>query len=543
MSHRLPLRALVAAITLCGTAAQAQNAQPVTSLNRIVEQTLLTNPEIQTRYQDFRASLEGQSVARGGFLPQVNAQGSYGREYRSNVPDAGSYSWTRPGYSLELRQLLFDGFRTSNDVKQLGFTKLARYYDLMAVTDETAYAAIQSYADLQRNRELEELAKHNFDLHRDTMAQIRERAMSGVGRYVDLEQASGRLALAQTNLFTESANVLDVTQRYRRITGASPTADMLPIPDMSNRLPDHPKDFSDSIRRNPSFLSTQASVQAANAGIKVAQSNYSPKLEVVATTGRDQSEADPAYRNVQSSSVQLVASMNLYRGGADAARVRQTSAQAYAARDLRNYTCRNIQQDLAVAWTNITRLREQMPFLVRHEQSTNKVRDAYRQQFNIGQRSLLDLLDTENELFESRRALVNGRYDLRLAEYRWLTLSHRLLSALELIPARDDVPDEERLLESDANIIEMCATDAPDQASLQPVKVEYNEGVLPPTLTPLYPTSGASPAAATTTGMPAAASAPRYTPVRAAPVAPEDRAAVRPIYPAGMPAATPARQP
>jgi hypothetical protein len=119
-----------------------------------------------------------------------------------------------------------------------------------------------------------------------------------------------------------------------------------------------------------------------------------------------------------------------------------------------------------------------------------------------------------------------------------LTLSHRLLSALELIPARDDVPDEERLLESDANIIEMCATDAPDQASLQPVKVEYNEGVLPPTLTPLYPTSGASPAAATPTGMPAAASAPRY-----APVAPEDRAAVRPIYPAGMPAATPARQP
>ena len=49
-----------------------------------------------------------------------------GREYRNNVPGVGSQQWSRPGYNLELRQLIFDGFRTSNDVKQAGFDKLAR---------------------------------------------------------------------------------------------------------------------------------------------------------------------------------------------------------------------------------------------------------------------------------------------------------------------------------------------------------------------------------------------------------------------------------
>ena len=81
-----------------------------------------------------------------------------------------------------------------------------------------------------------------------------------------------------------------------------------------------------------------------------------------------------------------------------------------------------------------------MPFLRDHEVATAKVRDAYRQQFQIGQRTLLDLLNTENELFESRRALTNAQYDLKLAQYRWLALSHALLPALSLQPARNEMP-------------------------------------------------------------------------------------------------------
>ena len=471
-------------------AAFAQSAapasgQPAVTLNQIVEQTLLSNPEIQAKYHDFQSSLEGQAVARGAFFPQVNALGYVGREYRNNVPGVGSQNWSRPGYSVELRQLIFDGFRTSNDVKQAGFDKLARFYDLLATSDSTALAAVQAYIDLQRYRDMELLARQNYSLHEETLKQIGERADSGVGRRVDLEQAGGRLALAQTNLMTETANLLDVQQRFQRVTGALPPDSMQPTPDISSKLPAKPTDFNESLRRNPSFLSKQAGLQAAQAGVASSKGAFSPKFEFVASTGRDQNDPTPQNRDIQSSSVQVVMSYNLYRGGADSARVRQTSAQSYAARDIRDYTCRNVQQDLAVAWNNVASLSQKLPFLRDHEVATTKVREAYRQQFQIGQRSLLDLLDTENELFESRRALTNALYDLQLAQYRWLALSHTLLPALALQPARNEMPEENGKLEVSDEVIKLCNSTVPDSARLAPVRVQYNEGNLPPTFIPV----------------------------------------------------------
>jgi len=476
-----------------GTMPAAQpSSAPVTAasagatLYTVVEKTLLSNPEIQARYHDFRSSLEGQSVARGGFLPQVNAQGYYGRVWQNRLPgEERSQNWTRPGYNVELRQLLFDGFRTSNDVKQAGFEKLSRFYDLLATSDEMAFNAAQAFVDVQRYRDLELLARSNYTLHDETLKQIRERADSGVGRRVDLEQAGGRLSLAQTNLMTESANLNDVSQRFRRVTGMSVPAVMAPMPKVGDKLPVAPTSFDDSLRSNPSILSKQALLQAADAGAQSAKAAFSPKFEFVANSGTDTSQPGVEYKNVRTSNVQVVMSYNLYRGGSDSARVRQVAAQNYAARDVRDYTCRNVQQDLAIAWNQIVHLRQSLPFLRDHELATTKVREAYRQQFQIGQRTLLDLLDTENELFESRRAYTNALYDLQIAEYRWLTLSHKLLPTLGLRPANDETPEENGKLELTDDVIKLCNSDVPDASRLEPVRVIYNQGTLPPDFVPV----------------------------------------------------------
>jgi len=469
-------------------AAPVALSQTTATLNKVVEQTLLTNPEVQARYQDFRQAMEGQNVVRGGLLPQVNAQAFTGHEWRSYVP-SGAKDWNSPGYNLELRQLLFDGFATLNNMKQAGFDKLARYYDLLATSDDTAYSAVQAYLDLQRFRTLETLARENYGMHTDTLKQIRERAESGVGRRVDMEQAGGRLALAQTNLQTATANLLDVQARYRRITGGAAPAALAPAPDISGRLPADPANFNESLRRNPSLLSKQATLQGAQAGVAAAKGAFSPRFEFVASNGRNRDLPSEGGRDVRSSRIQLEMTYNLFRGGSDAARVRQTTAQSYGARDVRDYTCRNIQQDLSVAWNNVARLREQMPFLRDHQIATAKVRDAYRQQFQIGQRSLLDLLDTENELFEARQALVNAEFDLQTAQYRWLALSHLLLPAVEVQPANDEMPDENGRLEVTDEVIKQCDSVVPDEKQLAPVTVSYQADNAPPVLIPQGPTS------------------------------------------------------
>jgi adhesin transport system outer membrane protein len=137
------------------------------------------------------------------------------------------------------------------------------------------------------------------------------------------------------------------------------------------------------------------------------------------------------------------------------------------------------------------KLREQIPFLREHEMATSKVRAAYMQQFQIGERSLLDLLDTENELFDSRRALVNAQYDLKKAEYRWLALSHQVLPAVSLSQPYKDAPEEASKLDFPEESLTACLTPAPDTRNLAPVDMVYRDGMLPPTIKTLDTTAPA----------------------------------------------------
>lgn len=474
-AQQAPVVQPVVVATLAAAAPTASGS----ALPQVVEQALMTNPEVRARFQDFTSSLEGQEIARAGWRPQVTAQGWVGKEWRNNVPNTPSSDWGRPGWSLELRQLIFDGAAVSNNITQMGFEKLSKFHDLRATTETLASEAIGAYLDVQRYREMSRLASENFSIHETTMGQLRERQQSGVGRGVDLEQASGRLSLAQTNLMTENNNLNDVTQRYRRIVGSYPGATLDPVPAVSDKLPvpGVATDFSDALRVNSTILSKQALVQAAEAGEKVAKAAHSPTVELRASTGRDREQPGNAYRDVQSSRVQVLLTYNLYRGGADEARLRQTIAQAYAARDVRDFTCRNVQQDLAVAWNNIARLRQQIPFMRDHELSTAKVRVAYQQQFQIGQRSLLDLLNTENELFDARRALVNAQYDLTKFEYQWLTMAGQVLPALGLAqPHADSKPEEQKDLGLIDDTLRSCLTPLPDTHNLMPVVAVHRTG-------------------------------------------------------------------
>ncbi|MGB5806913.1 TolC family protein, partial [Castellaniella sp.] len=288
-----------------------------TTLTQAVETAVLHNPEVSAQFHNFQSGVEGQKVRRGALLPEVNLQGWTGREYRGSTSTNGSTDWNRNGYSLSLRQLLFDGFSTINDVRQLGFEKLADYYTLKATVDDLAQQAVQAYLDVQRYREQVNLAQQNYNLHKDILGQISERSSSGVGRGVDEVQAQARLALAQTNLMTAAGNLNDVTQRYQRIVGQVPTETMADAPDVAASLPKDPTDFTQSVRVSPSVLAKQALVQAAERGKASAQGRFSPTLELRAATGRDRS--DPPYINnetTQSSNVQLFANFNLFRGGA-----------------------------------------------------------------------------------------------------------------------------------------------------------------------------------------------------------------------------------
>ncbi|MCB6184461.1 TolC family outer membrane protein [Leeia sp. TBRC 13508] len=414
-------------------------AKPVASLKEAAESAVMTSPEILAKWHDYLATAEEQGVAKGGFLPKVNLTLGVGREKQVD-PGQEDRTYNRSGGAISLRQMIFDGFATSNQVKQFGHAKLAKYYELLATTDDIVLQVAKAYWDVQRYRELVSLAKDNYAIHRGIFDQIEDRVKAGVGRRVDLEQASGRLALAESNWLTEESNLHDVTVVFQRLVGEVPADSLADAPTLASRLPRQADVLNSAFSHNPSFLSAVENIRSARAQLQVAKANNLPSLEFRANHDITRNQ-DGVIGKHKTNVVELVLNYNLFNGGSDAARGRQYSEQLNLALDLRDKACRDIRQVASIAWNDVQKLKEQIGYLEQHQLSTEKARDAYRKQFDIGQRTLLDLLDTENELFDAKRSLVNAQYDYKLAEARVLASGSKLMPALALTPITRDAPE------------------------------------------------------------------------------------------------------
>lgn len=449
------IKPLVLSLMLIGSAAQAA------TLAEITERALARNPDLQIRVHDYNASGSEQDAARGALRPRLDLEAYGGRDRYDPSPGTSNY-FKHPGASLQLRQLLFDGGAASGDVRRLGYAKATRYFELLQATDDIALEAARSYLDVLRYRQLTRQSQENWAAHKEIYEQLASKVQAGVGRRVDLEQASGRLALAQSNWLTDTSNLHDVSARFERVVGEVPPELGVP-PDLTKHLPEDSQVLNETLRANPSFLATVANLRAARAQKDVRRAARSPVVEFRASAGTERNR-NGYDGNYGSGTVQIVMNYNLYRGGADSARISQAEELYQTALQMREKSCRDIRQTTTIAWTNVRKLREQLRYLDQHLLATEKARDAYRQQFDIGQRSLLDLLDTENELFQARRAYANAQYDLRLAEYQVLSTSHRLLPGLGLAPKLDSFPELDAADSDDA--VAHCGSELPSYEAL-----------------------------------------------------------------------------
>ncbi|PKO59484.1 MAG: channel protein TolC, partial [Betaproteobacteria bacterium HGW-Betaproteobacteria-17] len=196
-------------------------AQETTTLTDAVRKAISENPDVQATWYAFLSSNDEQDVARGGFLPRLDLSAGWGWEHWSQANRADE-DFRRSNVTLSLRQMVYDGFATSNEVSRLGYAKLVRYYEVLAASEQVGLEALRAYHDVMRYRELQRLAVENYGQHQSIFKKVQDRVKAGVGRGVDMEQAAGRLALSESNRVTEASNLYDVSNRYLRIVGSAP---------------------------------------------------------------------------------------------------------------------------------------------------------------------------------------------------------------------------------------------------------------------------------------------------------------------------------
>lgn len=396
----------------------ARAEEPLT-LSAAVELAILTNPEVLQSYKNYESAVKDREAAFGRYLPSVDLTSSYGTESRHDpLVLNGNFNYTRNQTTLALKQMIFDGFATRNEVERLDRTSKSRLYELENVSQSIALQATRAYIDLIRYRTLNVLAEDNYVAHKIIFEQLLLKAKAGVGKRSDVEQAQSRLSLADYNLNVEGSNLHDIEARYQRLVGN------LPPKEINNNIPvkkDIPEDKTSAINKallnNPSLLAAIEDILSQKALLDNKNAAFMPKVEFRARAdrGQDLNGYAGAHKN---DVAEVVMSWNLFNGFTDINLVRKEQAALEAVTNRRDKTCRDIRQEIQLAYYDIKKLNQQEAFLDSRVISIEKARDAYRKQFDIGQRTLVDLLNAENELFEAKRLYTNVANDIFVAYVR-----------------------------------------------------------------------------------------------------------------------------
>jgi len=401
------------------------------TLRDAARHTVTSNPGVRAAVNEFEAAEAQVRAAKGGYLPRIDLEAGIGTE-RIDDPRYNVNNFDRDRVSVLLSQMLYDGFYTRNTVRKFGYASRMRYFEVWSAAENVTAEVARAYYDVLRHRELVELSKENYAAHRLIFEQIERRVRAGVSRRVDLDQAYGRLALAESNLLTDLTNLHDVSMRYQRIIGETP-AENLAEPEIArNMLPAGVDDtLRESYVQNPQLNAAVANVWSANSAADAQKAKMLPRLDLRARQDYWDNKDDITGEH-EEGVIELVMSYNLYNGGADRAERRRLLRKADQAVDQRDQTCRDIRQEVAIAYNDMQAFEEQLIFLDRHRQAIGNAREAYRRQFDIGQRTLLDMLDTENEYYEARRAYVTAKRQRDVAYTRALAGAGRLVRVLEL---------------------------------------------------------------------------------------------------------------
>jgi adhesin transport system outer membrane protein len=289
-----------------------------------------------------------------------------------------------------------------------------------------------------KRREMVTLARNNLQAHQRINDQIGLRSERGVGSTADLDQSVARLALAENNLYTEQVNLADAEANFFSATGRMPD-ELEPPASIRGELPADVRSAQQAMMDNNPFLkSAQADVHAAEKQYEVAKSPFYPRFDLeLATTADDNVQGDEGHYNTWRAAV--VMNYNLFNGMRDKARLQSAAHQINQSMDIRNNALRVVNENLSLAWNAMENARLQTPKAREYAEYTSRVREAYQQQFSLGQRSLLDLLDSDNELFTANRRYAEVRYTEEFSMYRVIAAMGELLKKQNVVAPAEAV--------------------------------------------------------------------------------------------------------
>lgn len=405
------------------------------TLIEAVDKTIQNNPQILSEAHR-RISVDHTiDQARAGYAPQVDLNLGIGRQRTDtprNQPDRGSNTLTRGEAGLNATQMLYDGFSTKSQVDRASSAAQSAGFSVNDTTESISLRAIEAYLNVLRRDDLLQLTQNNLHAHEHIFSQIEQRSESGVGRRADVDQVAARLALSQSNLAAEMGNLEDAKTNYQRVVGNFPETPVNPGDGCCDMAPAVLEDaLSIAYNRHPALRVALSDHEASLADQQNAKAAFHPRLALDAGINTDNNlNGLEGHNNGLYAMLRL--EYNLLNGGADKARIQQTESLTEQQKAQVEIVKRQTDLDVRLAWNALETVTNRLPMLEQRVESAEKTQAAYATQFNLGQRTLLDLLDSENELLEASIQYKEAYYNRIYSCYRLAEAMGMLLETMAL---------------------------------------------------------------------------------------------------------------
>lgn len=458
MSKNRFLKILLPSIALTfGTQANAY------TVHEAVAHSLATSPDflISTNVRDEVDKQLRESYA--GYLPSVDMTAGLGQQYTNNattradtgfnganftatggtlvnpVSNLGTTTMTRTEFGLTASQMLFDGFAVYHDVEGHKARVRAESWRVNGSAQDTAMNAVQAYLNVLQNREMVANTRENLATIERIYGQIQKRSEGGIGRKADLDQAEARVALARVNHVKQQGYLRDAETAFLRHVGIPVPANLI-IPETPQGFPNSENEaIEQGLKCHPIFRASVEDVDVTRNEYKGVRATFVPRLDLQLGHTRNHN-VDGNQGDSDDNTAMLRARWNLFRGGKDLATICEKASKLQEAQEVSNRAQRQVVEKVRLDWNLYKTHADALPALKEHVDSSIKTRDAYQKQFNIGQRTLLDLLDSENELFGARQDYIDGKYKRINGQYKVMNATGDLTRALGVVLPRQAEP-------------------------------------------------------------------------------------------------------
>lgn len=402
------------AALLCG------NLSAIT-LSEAVGGVVTKNPGIKSKLNAYKQEVEAYKIAKDAYNPTIGLDASIGKEKtNSKSTSYKDIDMTPKTITLSAKQNIFDGFGTKLKIEQANNDVYVAAYDYIGVANELATSLVELYMGILQEKEILSIEKNNYETHEKMFDDIKKKYDSGLGKISDVKEVKSKLSYAYANYIGQEQTLNEKIIQFNSLYGDLVDISVFEKPNIQFSLP---KIYTDAenlvIANNPSIKMKEYGLLAAKNVNMYAKKEYFPKLDLKLSKSKsyDQSGLEGT---TDSTNAMVVMSYNLYNGGIDENNIQKSLSNVLQKQEELFAKKQEELKKLQLFYINKDMTEKRMEHLNAYVFTNKEKLMSYKEEFELGRRSLLDLLGAEDDYNGAKKQLIRAMYDYDITKYKIL---------------------------------------------------------------------------------------------------------------------------